>query len=468
MAMKLPVRNRQKGAVAIMVGLAIFILIGFLGLVVDLGQLYVAKTELQNAADAAALGGAKELNGTAAGVTSAVGQAVTLFGLQNFNATNFLVTPVTISIDNIMVGSCPDDSCMVAASTVTDNAQAADKFFIKVDTSSRALGTFVMGVAGFSTTATFGLAVAGPFVTQTTPIGVCCIDIGLKDSAECGFRRGVAYNLPDLNPLASGDPIWIDPVATSAATCNNAHGSTTFLSPFICQGKSQLVIFPNKKVFTNTGVQAVIEKRLNSRFDNPQAFTGGNACDPATAPPDANVKSYKFDDAVLSGSPREWMEPDPIHQTLLNPLNPAPPGGPFDKYGVLWSFTREFNFGTGTNFDVSDWGTLYGGAAVGYPTTPSPIPSPYANGLAGGVGNKYFAPPPDHPPGKAGRRILNIIIIDCSAFVGGQCKELSAIAIGKFFMQVPADFGGSPKKIEAEFAGYTSEGTSPAVIKLFR
>ena len=51
----LPSRRDQRGAVAIIVGLTIAVLVGFAGLALDGGRLYVNKTELQNAADACAL-----------------------------------------------------------------------------------------------------------------------------------------------------------------------------------------------------------------------------------------------------------------------------------------------------------------------------------------------------------------------------------------------------------------------------
>jgi uncharacterized membrane protein len=54
-------RRRQKGAVMIMVGLAAAVLIGFLGIVIDLGRLFVTKTEMQSAMDACALAAAAEL-----------------------------------------------------------------------------------------------------------------------------------------------------------------------------------------------------------------------------------------------------------------------------------------------------------------------------------------------------------------------------------------------------------------------
>lgn len=54
-------RPRQRGALSILAGFAMTALVGMLAVVLDLGHLYIAKTELQNAADACALGAAFEL-----------------------------------------------------------------------------------------------------------------------------------------------------------------------------------------------------------------------------------------------------------------------------------------------------------------------------------------------------------------------------------------------------------------------
>mgnify|MGYP006195323895 CR=1 FL=1 len=67
--------QKQQGAVAIIVAICLTLLVGMLGLVLDLGHLYVAKTELQNAADSASLSGAKELNGGVTGIASATTRA---------------------------------------------------------------------------------------------------------------------------------------------------------------------------------------------------------------------------------------------------------------------------------------------------------------------------------------------------------------------------------------------------------
>lgn len=59
-------QSRQGGAVAIIVALSIAVLLGFGGLALDSGQLFVSKTELQNAADACALSASAALTGASA------------------------------------------------------------------------------------------------------------------------------------------------------------------------------------------------------------------------------------------------------------------------------------------------------------------------------------------------------------------------------------------------------------------
>lgn len=58
-----PPLSRQGGAIAILVGLSIVVLVGFAGLALDIGRLYIFKTELQNSADACALAAAQALTG---------------------------------------------------------------------------------------------------------------------------------------------------------------------------------------------------------------------------------------------------------------------------------------------------------------------------------------------------------------------------------------------------------------------
>ena len=62
--------GEEKGSVMVMVVIGLIVLLGFAGLVIDGGSLYMTKSRLQNAADAAALAGAQSLpdGGTAANI----------------------------------------------------------------------------------------------------------------------------------------------------------------------------------------------------------------------------------------------------------------------------------------------------------------------------------------------------------------------------------------------------------------
>lgn len=63
--------KRRRGYILIMFALSLLFLLGVVGLAVDIGRMYVAKSEAQSFADAAALNGAVELAVTPGGFTSA-------------------------------------------------------------------------------------------------------------------------------------------------------------------------------------------------------------------------------------------------------------------------------------------------------------------------------------------------------------------------------------------------------------
>jgi Flp pilus assembly protein TadG len=72
-----------RGAIAILVGLSIVALLLMVGLVVDLSHLFIAKSELQNAADACSLSGAHELDDHSADLLVRATQAAKLAGSRN-------------------------------------------------------------------------------------------------------------------------------------------------------------------------------------------------------------------------------------------------------------------------------------------------------------------------------------------------------------------------------------------------
>lgn len=90
--------RHQRGVVAIIVGLSIVALIGFVGLALDLGKLFIAKTELQNSSDACALAAARELTGTSANQLTIAEAAGITTG--NANRVIFQSEPVVVNADS--------------------------------------------------------------------------------------------------------------------------------------------------------------------------------------------------------------------------------------------------------------------------------------------------------------------------------------------------------------------------------
>lgn len=487
-ASSLPSKRKQKGAVAIISGLTVVVLLTMGGLVMDLGHLYIAKTELQNAADAAALAGAKELNETTAGINLAVSQAQAIALRNKYDfATNLVLLP-----EDIEFGPSPDGPWSnVAAAT----ASPAGKTFVKVDTGAKNLSTYLMPIALIYSVNTLGFAVAGRFVVNVTPLGVCAIDpvnvtsvkataSGVNELVELGFRRGITYDILALGPLgAAGVPMLLNPVDSYPTPCDPSHSSNNFTAPFICQGNS--AVGAGTSVYANTGGSyGPIQRAFNSRFDD---FPGGTACDPLTSPPDSNVKDYLWDLAAGAGGPRDWMNPIPIKQSITidpgtaKPLNwPANPPTSGD-FGSLWSYSPAVratgsspNYTAGTPFATSDWADLYnpGLTAPGYPSSaeipPFPIgtpASPYNQPSA----SAFSDPPPVHPPGTRYRRLMNVVIVDCTGLGSGglSCAQLPVKGIGKFFLQTRTELTGSPKTIYSEFGGLI-EPAPVSAIKLYR
>ena len=61
---KFSIRGSNRGIAVVYIALMLLVLLAFVGLAIDIGYMYVAKSQLQNAADAAALAGANLLDGT--------------------------------------------------------------------------------------------------------------------------------------------------------------------------------------------------------------------------------------------------------------------------------------------------------------------------------------------------------------------------------------------------------------------
>lgn len=452
-------KSRQQGAVAIIVALSLVALVGMLGLVLDLGHLYVTKTELQNAADSAALSGAKELNGSLAGINNAINRAIEAAGRNKYNLNS---QALVITSSNIRVGTCPSAGCMVPVTSITTNALAADKTFLEVNTGSHGLGTWFAQVmsSAHSNLATSAVAVAGKYVANITPIAICRMPDPGTTPNEFGYERGVSYQVSNANPIGPGTMFWIDPESNAPGVCPVINTNDT--RPYICAGRTAYTPVVGGTVNTNPGISTPQLASLDSRFDD---FAPQGACDPTIAPPDTNIREFRFN-ATGTGTAQSWMGTDPVRQSIrfvdgddptqnCSPSNHCKPV-PYNlrattDHGVLWSRFRP------AGRTVSDWPTLYyGNTATSYPES-----SPYEQ-----TSGAFFQAPSATRPGANGRRVLNMVIVDCSA-AGGACRPAEVLGVGRFFMQRRANVP-SDRDIYVEFGGLLPTPLPNSDIKLYR
>jgi Flp pilus assembly protein TadG len=168
-------RKGERGNVLAYTVMSAFFLFLAVGLGVDLSHLYLAKTELQNAADAAALAGASALKDAVPDrIVNADARATQILNANkyNFNNRTFTAAPTTEYAKNLN-GSYEKPIDMDA----TEKAQAR---FIRVTTPRVPINTFfAIPILGFSTgltaTATAGLSVPGNVNACPAPLSaVAC------------------------------------------------------------------------------------------------------------------------------------------------------------------------------------------------------------------------------------------------------------------------------------------------------
>jgi Flp pilus assembly protein TadG len=91
-------RKGERGSVMAMTALSMFALLLAGGLAIDISHFYTAKAELQNAADAAALAAASQINSTSGGIESAVNEATKALNKYDFkNIVTITASDVTFA-----------------------------------------------------------------------------------------------------------------------------------------------------------------------------------------------------------------------------------------------------------------------------------------------------------------------------------------------------------------------------------
>lgn len=478
--------RRQDGAFAIMAVPLMLLMIGLCALALDLGQIYNRKVDLNGLAKAAALAAARELNGTPAGIAAARAQArLTAESLKyrHFNGG------IRFAWNDAALTFSTDPS---RAGTWVDGASPAGLYYAKVDTAALdpaagQVNTFLLWILA-PARGTIELAdsvVAGRKQISVTPIGICAMDptpavartntgAPATELVEYGFRRGISYDLMQLNPNGTSPVNYlINPVI--APSVYSSVFDTSVMGPFMCTGAMWIPRVSGGALrvspLPSTSPLGDLYVQLNTRFDD---FTDGH-CDPYGAPPDFNVKPYAY--GTTGGAP--WMVPTTGSASAMSTtsrgkletiadLPTAPAGTTAGSYGPLWAFAKAARYpsyaslgspepATGyATFAPSDWTNLYklGPTASGYPSS-----TPYA----ATSGANYRAPSSANlSVSTTQRRVLNIPLLSCPVPAGSNVPA-TVLGIGKFFMTVPA----TANSLIAEFAGTLAEQSVSRQVELY-
>jgi len=111
-------RKNQKGSVAVMVGVMLPVLVGFLGLALDVGNLVIVRTQMQNAVDAAVCAGSLQLSlPIPTGQAQATTEANAILTANNFLPANATVTFTQDAVKN--PSNVPETNCTLTINVPT-------------------------------------------------------------------------------------------------------------------------------------------------------------------------------------------------------------------------------------------------------------------------------------------------------------------------------------------------------------
>ncbi len=320
----IPCRESQTGAVAVIVALSILVLVGFAGLALDAGQLYVTKTELQNAADACALSAAYELTGDPIPKDSFVRAENSGVAVATQNRVGFQGAAIDAGAVSISFGTSLSGGSWVTASA---NPSGESKY-VRCVIGRSEIKMWFMQVLGIGDQEVNALATATLAPAQTNcaiPMALCSDAFG-GSSPDFGYVKGQWYSMnftenekesvddkengndkndkgDSASPSLTGNFRWIDFDPSSDTPGCSGGGAQELACLFQGAGQCNLpaktsescdAASPGNPIpgcVGQTGNITAIGKAFNTRFG---IYSGGgvSVCDLSSAPPDFTGFSY--------------------------------------------------------------------------------------------------------------------------------------------------------------------------------
>lgn len=280
-----PTENRQQGTVAIIVGLSLFVLIGFAGLVLDLGRLFVNKTELQTSADACALAAASQLtcdpsvagNCTATDLSNAenAGVFASNQNRRDLQANAATIAPADIKFSTVFAPN---------SNYVTRGGASPNSKYVMCTARSNGIVPWFMGVLGVGASNVAATAVATLSPSQafctSAPMGICQLSNGTNWGYSVGQWIPSTFTSSGNNDLLTGGFKWVDFTI-------NAGGNSEIRDQLAGNGVCNVKIGDQ---IQQPGQQQGAKSAYNTRFGIYP--NGANAYTAQTAPPDWTGYAY--------------------------------------------------------------------------------------------------------------------------------------------------------------------------------
>jgi Flp pilus assembly protein TadG len=417
-------RASQRGAVAIIVGLSMAVLVGMVGLAIDGGRLYLNKTELQNAADSCALSASYELTGAPTIAQTAFDRAVA--------AGTFLTTRNSVEFQSqaIAAGQVAIDFSSALSGPWTGGTNPpANSRYVRCTITRTGIAPFLMQVLGVGNQTVSARATATLAPAQTN----CAVPMALcaqGPAPDYGYVVGNWYGM-DFSQTGSGNNStanytgnfrWID-YNPGAATPGCSGGGAQELACLL-QGTGQCSLpapisgscstSGNANAAPGcvgqTGAINALEDAYNSRFGLYRGGGGGSQPSVSNAPPDFAGYAYSTEN---------------------------------------WTLGRD----------------AFGGSVAGQPNFRTARSTARPTENINGVNPSFFSNPYSasttaiHRSNGADRRLVVVPIVDCANFSGGQHAPVRAYAC--VLLLDPYRRQGNNIRSRLEYLGRSNAAGSP-------
>src|SRR5262245_31100387 len=320
-------RASERGSILALAAIGMTALLLSAAFCIDISHMYLVGTELQNAADAAALAGASSLNSTASGITKAVDRAI-----NSVNRFEFNNDTATIGREDVRfaVNLSEFDSGGTGVSESSAATNPENIRFVRVAVPPKSMKlTFAVMVLGSNTLNMTRSAVAGqsaglnvicnmgPFAVVEDPATGAPLNVNPECSDKTRFTPGCTY-VCRLGPGGKSNLEGVSAGNYQILALENDRGGSDLRERLSIAAKGCFT--SGQDVDTEPGVKGgPVRQGLNTRFDE---YSG--PVNPDDYPPDKNIKiNITFKD-YLSGETKYQQAPShpgkPNRRVLILPI----------------------------------------------------------------------------------------------------------------------------------------------------